>query len=325
MTGTEPLPMLATAGSMPTGAGWAFEVKWDGVRAIATISGSTVRVAGRNGRDITARYPELQGLAGALRGHRAVLDGEIIAYDERGHPSFERLQERMHVDDPQTVDMLRRRVPISYMVFDLLALDGADMAGRPYVDRRAALESLPLGADPRTVSWRVPPNEIGGGATIEAFTRAYAIEGIVAKRLDSRYEAGRHSSAWRKIKHTRRQEFVIGGWTPGERGRAGDIGALVLGVYEPVDGAAMQLRCCGRVGSGFTNDMLDRLRERLAPLARRASPFAAGRVPRQARFVEPELVVEVRFAQWTSACAVRAAVFLGLRDDKDARTVVREP
>ncbi|MCU1426138.1 MAG: ligD [Actinomycetia bacterium] len=315
--------MFAMPGTMPNGPGWAYEVKWDGVRAISTVSDGALRIVGRNGRDITARYPEIQGLVEALGVHEAVLDGEIIAYDDRGLPSFERLQARMHVDEPAAVDALTRSVPVAYMIFDVLAIDGEVLATFPYAQRRARLESLALDGP----AWHVPPNEVGDGSTIEAFTRLHAIEGIVAKRLDSRYEPGRHSPAWRKIKHTRRQEFVIGGWTPGERGRTGDIGALVLGVYEPDEldqSGASRLRCCGRVGSGFSQDTLVELRRVLAPLARVSSPFDAGSVPRRTNFVEPRLVAEVRFAQWTTAHIVRAAVFLGLRTDKDPRTVTRE-
>jgi bifunctional non-homologous end joining protein LigD len=312
--------MLATAGVMPSGDAWAFEVKWDGVRALAAVAGGRVDVVGRSGRDVTARYPELQGLANALHGRDAVLDGEIVACDEKGIPSFERLQERMHVDDRAMVAALAQRVPVVYMIFDLIALDGASLATLPYRERRARLEELALDGP----AWQVPPNTIGDGSTIAAFTLEHDIEGVVAKRLDSRYEPGRHSTSWRKIKNTRRQEFVIGGWTPGARGRAGDIGALVLGVYEHSDDGTTGLRCCGKVGSGLSERAREELRHALQPLARASSPFDAGEIPRYTNFVEPQLVAEVKFVQWTSGHVVRAAVFLGLRNDKPATNVIRE-
>jgi bifunctional non-homologous end joining protein LigD len=314
------LPMLATPGAAPRGDAWAFEVKWDGVRALAHAGPGGVRLVARSGRDITTRYPELQGLGAALEGREALLDGEIVACDEGGHPSFERLQERMHVDDPRVVATLAARVPVVYMVFDLLALDGESLLDLPYRERRARLVALGLDGP----GWQVPPNALGDSSAIAAFTLEHGMEGYVAKQLDSRYEPGRRSPAWRKIKHTRRQEFVVGGWTPGERGRAGDIGALVLGVYERDAAGAVQLRCCGKVGSGLSEDTRRALRGSLASLARDSSPFTAGDVPRHTRFVEPQLVVDVKFAQWTGAHVVRAAVFLGLRDDKAARDVVRE-
>jgi bifunctional non-homologous end joining protein LigD len=314
------LPMLATPGVMPRGDAWAFEVKWDGVRALAFVTNGAVRLGARSGRDITRRYPELQGLADALAGRDAVLDGEIVACDDAGLPSFERLQERMHVDDPSVVTLLVPRVPVVYMVFDLVALDGDSLVSAPYRERRERLGELPLDG----TNWHVPPNAIGDGSAMEAFTQERGIEGVVAKRLDSRYEPGRRSPAWRKVKHTHRQEFVIGGWTPGERGRLGDIGALVLGVYENDEGGTPRLRCCGKVGSGLGEDVRAQLRKALQPLARDSSPFAAGEVPRPTQFVEPQLVAEVKFAHWTSAHVVRAAVFLGVRTDKRATDVVRE-
>jgi bifunctional non-homologous end joining protein LigD len=279
-----------------------------------------VHITARSGNDITARYPELHGLGPALAGRDAVLDGEIVTFDDDGVPSFERLQERMHVGDPAHVALLVPRVPVVYMIFDLVALDGEVITNHPYRERRALLTGLPLDGP----SWQVPPNTIGDGAAMAAFTRERGIEGVVAKRLDSRYEPGRRSPNWRKIKHTRRQEFVIGGWTPGERGRSGDIGALVLGVYERGDDGIMRLRCCGKVGSGLSEDVRTHLRRALAPLARTTSPFELGLVPRASRFVEPELVAEVKFAHWTSAEVVRASVFLGLRTDKRATEVQRE-
>jgi bifunctional non-homologous end joining protein LigD len=317
------LPMLATSGEPPTGPGWVWELKWDGIRALVHLDDGQVRVRARSGRDVTERYPELAGLAVALAGRRAVLDGEIVASGDDGQPSFERLQRRMHVQDRVAIARLAHDVPVVYVAFDLLALDGQSLLARPWHERRAALESLRLEGP----SWRTSPCARGEGDDLRAFARAHGMEGVIAKREDSIYVPGRRTRAWIKVKHARRQEFVVGGWVEGARGRAGTIGALVLGVYEPLDAPAEHrvLRCTGKVGSGFSNDDLARFEPVLARLARADSPFGAGTVPRGAHFVEPLLVVEVRFTEWTASGTVRQPSFLGVRADREPRTVVREP
>jgi bifunctional non-homologous end joining protein LigD len=307
-------PMLATAGPMPRDEDrWAFEVKWDGVRALAYLDRGRLELESRNLLDITPRYPELSGLAAAVGpDRRAVLDGEVVAFDETGRPSFEQLQKRMHVEPG------RSAAPVAYVLFDVLWLDGAWLLQQPYTSRRAALEKLLAGRTSST--WQLSPSHAGTGtATFEA-TLAAGLEGVVAKRLDSTYEPGRRSRAWIKVKHLRRQELVIGGWVPGRGGRAGHIGALLLGYHE-----GGQLRSAGKVGTGFTADELERLAALLGPLTRPGSPFA-GPVPdeRIARFVEPVLVAEVAFREWTAAGLVRQASYRGLRDDKAATDVVRE-
>ena len=311
------MPMLATlVHEVPIGSDWAYEMKWDGVRALVLVKDGSVRVTSRSGRDITAGYPELRALGEALGDIDALLDGEIVALDDQGRPSFQLLQRRMHVRDEASLRVLQQEVPVAYMLFDVLWLDGNVVTELPYADRRRLLEALHL----RGPKWQTPPaSEEDGGAAL-ATSRELGLEGIVAKRRDSKYESGRRSAAWRKIKHELRQELVIGGWSPGKGWRSGRVGALLLGYYDQ-DGA---LRYAGKVGTGFTEAELDRLDALLAPLTRDDSPFTGPGVPRDSRFVEPRQVAEVRFAEWTDAGRIRQPTYLWLRDDKRAAEVVRE-
>jgi bifunctional non-homologous end joining protein LigD len=311
------LPMLARAGNLPRPErDWSFEVKWDGVRAIAYVQPGRLRLESRNLREITDSYPEVRGLVMDLGMHEAVLDGEIVAFDDAGRPSFERLQRRMHVTSPPAVRRLASGSPVVYAIFDLLYLDGRSLMGLPYRERRARLESLELEGS----AWRVPAAHPGEGTRLLEATRAQALEGIVAKRLDSSYEPGRRTGAWIKVKHTMRQELVIGGWIPGEGRRAERIGALLMGYYE--DGT---FRYAGRVGTGFTEATLDGLATRLKSLRRKASPFGTGpKLPREAVFVEPCLVAEIEFTEWTAEGVMRAPSFKGLREDKAPREVAVE-
>jgi bifunctional non-homologous end joining protein LigD len=333
--GREPMPshlepMLAGAGALPRAADasrWSFEVKWDGVRALAYLQPGRIRLESRNGNEITAAYPEVRGILEDLGMREAVLDGEIVAFDEGGRPSFERLQKRMHVTSDSAVRRLQKSTPVVFAIFDVLYLDGHALMGRPYDERRAALQQLGLGG----AAWRVPavyPGTDTPGAQLLAATAQQGLEGIVAKRRDSRYEPGRRTGAWIKIKHVARQEVVIGGWLPGEGRRSERIGALLMGVHE--DGStpsgAAPLRYAGRVGTGFTDRTLDELTERLRPLRTDQAPFdPRPKLPRNAVFVEPELVAEVEFREWTSEGVMRAPSFKGLRDDKPAAAVIREP
>ena len=311
------VPMLARLGELPAqDEGWAYEIKWDGVRAIAYSRPGELRLESRNLNDITDSYPELARLNRALSSHSAVLDGEIVAFDAQGRPSFAALQRRMHVASRAQAKRLARDTPVTLVLFDLLWLDGHSVMGLPYRDRRELLGELRLTGE----SWQTPEHVVGQGAALLEASREQGLEGIVAKRLDSSYQPGRRSPGWVKVKSVGRQEFVVGGWIPGKGKRRGTIGALALGVYE--DGA---LRYAGRVGSGFDDAELRRLATLLAPLERSSSPFTVGeRPPREAVFVEPRLVAEVRFAHWTEGGSLRAPVYQGLREDKDAAEVVRE-
>jgi bifunctional non-homologous end joining protein LigD len=316
------VPMMARPSSElpPNQKQWSFEVKWDGVRAIAYVQPGRLRLESRNLNEITSAYPEVRGLVGALGMHEAVLDGEVVAFDysDPAHPrpSFERLQRRMHVTSPSAVRRLASSTPVVYAIFDLLYLDGHSLMELPYRERRARLESLELSGP----AWRVPAAHPGQGTALLDATAKQGLEGVVAKRLDSRYEPGRRGGAWVKVKNTLRQELVIGGWIPGEGRRTARIGALLVGVHE--DG---KFRYAGRVGTGFTEKLLDELRRRLEPLRRDTSPFEiAPKLPREAVFVEPKLVAEVEFREWTTERVMRAPSFKGLRDDKPAVEVVTE-
>jgi bifunctional non-homologous end joining protein LigD len=317
-------PMLARAdsGFPPALPGdddqWGYEVKWDGIRALLWSDHGHVRIESRTQREITARYPELRALGRTLGAHELLLDGELVALDEQGRPSFERLAARMNLEGEGAIRRAARAQPIHYVAFDLLHLDGRSLCELPYERRRALLDELALEGP----CWRTPGYQRGGGRALLDATREQGLEGVVAKRLDSPYEPGRRSGAWRKLRHRRRQELVIGGWTEGEGARSGRVGALLLGVH---DHPGAPLRYAGRVGSGFAETTLDELRRRLAPLQRARSPFQAGAAPpRGARFVAPQLLAEVEFSDWTREGLIRQSVFKGLRDDKDAADVVVE-
>jgi len=314
-------PMLARAdaeGLPDDDERWGCEVKWDGVRALLWSDHGHVRIESRTQRDVTARYPELRALGRALGAHELLLDGELVALDAHGRPSFERLQTRMNAEGDRAIARAARAQPIVYMAFDLLHLDGRALLELPYERRRELLERLRLEGP----CWRTPRHHRGNLAALLEATREQGLEGIVAKRLDSPYEPGRRSGVWRKLRNRRRQELVIGGWTAGEGGRAGRVGALLLGVREAPGGP---LRYAGRVGSGFGDATLDELERRLAPLARARSPFRGGADPPSgARFVAPRLLADVEFSDWTREGVVRQSVFKGLREDKDPAEVLVE-
>ncbi len=312
--------MLATAGHLPPDdRGWAYEMKWDGVRVIAFVEQGTVQLWSRTGRDVTHSYPELQELAGAVGAARAVLDGEIVAFGGGEWPSFEALQQRINISSPAQIRLAAAQVPVSYLAFDLLCLDGRPLLDEPYAGRRALLDGLGLSGR----HCQTPPSFTDvTGAELVAVSKQHGLEGIVAKRLSSRYDPGKRSPAWRKIKNVYRQEAVVGGWKPGEGNREGLIGSLLIGVQ-----GAAGLDYAGHVGTGFTQEALAMLGRRLFPLRRDTSPFAAPVPPEHARaavWAEPRLVIEVAFAGWTSADVMRAAVYKGLRNDKDPAEVVRE-
>jgi bifunctional non-homologous end joining protein LigD len=300
-------PMLAKTGPLPRDDHrWAYEIKWDGVRAIGYVDGGRLRLASRNGRDVTSRYPELRELGRALAGHEAVLDGEVVAFDAEGRPSFQRLQGRMHLTSDHVVRRLAQSEPVAYVLFDLLWLDGHSLLALPYSERRERLLALGLSGP----TWQTPASHVGDGAAMLEASRARGLEGIIAKRLDSPYTAGRRPGTWVKVKNVRATEVVIGGWLEGEGRRSGRLGALVVGYYE--DGA---LRYAGRVGTGFDEAELNRLGGLLAPLARADSPFEGRQPPRETHFVEPELVATVNYGEWTQARTLRHPVYKGLRDD----------
>ncbi|UAJ78131.1 ATP-dependent DNA ligase [Leifsonia sp. ZF2019] len=315
-------PMLATLGSekdVDDEADWAFEMKWDGIRAIAVVRGGRLRLTTRNGNDVTATYPDLAGLARLADGHDLVLDGEIVTLTPRGRPDFGLLQSRMGLTRAAEVAAAAERAPAHYFVFDLLERDGHDLRRETYDDRRSALEEAvrPPGGDPV----QVPPAFAGDLAHAVSSSRELGLEGVMAKRRDSTYVSGRRTRSWIKIKHHLAQEVVIGGWTPGTGRRAGSLGALLLGIP---DGDT--LRYVGKVGTGFSDADLDRLTKLLSAHPRKTSPLAD--VPStdapSAHWVRPEHVGEVEFAEWTGTGRLRQPSWRGLRPDKSPDEVVRE-
>lgn len=313
-TGWEPLPdrvrpMLAVQGDLPPERSktWRYEFKWDGVRTIAYVEGGRVRLMSRAEHDRTTAYPEVRKLGEVLGSRQVVLDGEIIALDANGLPSFEALQPRMLVDDAARARRLSATVPVTYMVFDVLHLDGASTLSLPYVERRKLLDGLGLAGD----YWTVPPSHEGPGADVLAAAKAAGLEGVVAKLADSPYRPGQRSADWVKVKLQRTQSVVIGGFTAPKGSRAG-FGALLVGIPGP-DG----LLYAGKVGTGFSEFAITELISRLRPLHRRQTPFTSS-VPAAdaagATWVEPELVGEVRFSEWTRAGRLRQPAWLGILD-----------
>jgi bifunctional non-homologous end joining protein LigD len=314
------LPMKAVSGELPHDPeGWGFEVKWDGYRVIAFVEPSgqpRVKLQSSNGLDLTARWPELAVIADDVNAASVVLDGEVVVFEADGRTSFGRLA--------------RGEGTATFVAFDVLAVNGTDTTALPLSDRRRLLTQL-LETSPHVL---VSPLHDDGAALAEA-TRAAGMEGIVAKRLDSRYQPGRRSPSWRKIKHRRRQEFVVVGWQESDRGRSSTFASLILAVNERPAGASSTsasstgttLRYCGSVGTGFDETALVALRARLDALAVDRAPLVA--LPPKAavtrpHWVRPELVAEVEFAEWTDDGIVRHASYLGLRDDKSVHDVVRE-
>ncbi|MGD9735565.1 MAG: DNA ligase D [Solirubrobacterales bacterium] len=314
------VPMLAKLAPLPADdSGWAVEVKWDGVRAIAYCRPGRLELQTRNLNVVTDSYPEVRRLSRQLGARDAVLDGELVAFDEQGRPSFERLQQRIH----QTSDaVVRRRMkshPVTYVIFDLLYLEGRDLMDEPYTVRRELLEGLGLEGE----SWQTPSYSVGRAKELLAAAAERELEGIVLKRLDSRYVPGKRTGSWLKVKNLGRQEFVIGGWLPGEGRRKNTLGALLLGYHDPDGEGDGELRYAGKVGTGFSQRDLDELLARLKPLERRSNPFGR-RGPKNAHYVEPVLVAEVEYRELTGEGMIRHGSFKGLREDKPAAEVELE-
>lgn len=310
------VPMLARLAELPADdEGWAAEVKLDGVRAIAYCRPGRLELQTRNLNDVTRQYPEVRRLSRQLGAFDAVLDGELVAFDEQGRPSFERLQQRIHQTEESVVRRRMKSHPVTYVIFDLLYLDGHSLLDLPYVRRRELLEALELSGP----SWQTPGYSVGHTRELLGASAAQGLEGLVLKRLDSPYVPGKRNSSWLKVKNVGRQEFVIGGWQPGEGRRRDGIGSLLLGYFEEDDG--LELRYAGKVGTGFSDRDLSDLLERLRSLERQTRPFAGRSGPRKAHFVEPKLVAEIEFRELTADGMVRHGSFKGLRDDKPAESV----
>jgi bifunctional non-homologous end joining protein LigD len=300
-------PMLATHGSVAAlkASQWAFEGKWDGYRLLVEAKHGTVRLRSRTGRDVAKEYPQFASLADDLADHHVVLDGEAVALDKSGVPSFNEMQNR------------GRGTKVEFWAFDLLYLDGRSLLRAKYQDRRKLLETL---ASASTL--KVPELLPGDGAQALEYSGKHGWEGVVAKRRDSAYQPGRRSASWVKDKHWNTQEVVIGGWRAGEGGRSSGIGALLMGIPGPGG-----LCFAGRVGTGFTERELADLKKTLEPLHTAGSPFDASLPARDAKgvtFVRPVLVGEVRYSEWTPDNRLRQSSWRGLRPDKKPSEVVRE-
>ncbi|MHC9043748.1 non-homologous end-joining DNA ligase [Microbacterium saperdae] len=309
-------PALARSLSDPS---WV-EVKWDGIRAVGTWSNGRMLLHARSGIDITARYPELTADgAPFLPVSDAIVDGEIVAFDAQGRPSFSLLQNRMHLTRPREIEREVVRTPIVYVLFDLLRLDGHDLTDMPLRQRRTLLHDLAEGLDAPV---QIPPVFDDVDAALAA-SREFGLEGVVAKDPSSRYRPGQRSPSWLKLKHTLMQEAVIVGIRPGKGDRESTLGSLLLAVPDTAGGP---LRYVGRVGTGFTERTLRDLLARLEPLRVDTAPL--GGVPAldasDALWVRPELVGEVEFANWTPDGVLRHARWRGLRPDKTPGDVVRE-
>lgn len=301
--------MMATLADEPfDDPAWSFEPKWDGVRALVHIDGDP-RAISRNGNDITAAYPELGELAQSL-GPGSVVDGEIVAFAQ-GRPSFELLQSRMHLRDPARIRSLMARVPIVFMAFDLLVDEGEDIMSLPLSARRSRLEASIVESE----HVRLSPRVIGDGTALYDAAVEQRLEGIVAKRLDSRYEPGKRSRSWRKVKLVHEVDAIVVGWRPGSGGRSGSVGSIALGLYDDGD-----LRYIGSVGSGFDSRALGAMTELLAHYTIDDPPLDAAGIQAadEITWVRPELVAVVEYREVTSTTHLRAPVFKGMRPDKSA-------
>ncbi len=297
-------PMLATIGDHPfSNPSWLFEIKWDGVRALAWIDNGALTIRARSGAEITARYPELASLPAAIAARQALLDGEIAALDTQGRSDFGLLQERMHVRAP--ADNLIARVPVVFFAFDLLHCDGYDLRRSPLIERKQLLQRL-LHTTERI---RFSDHQVERGKEIFDLAKASGLEGIVAKRLDSPYVSER-STSWVKLKVTQTVDAVVAGWTAA-RTSAIPLGSLLLGLYE-----GKKLRFIGHVGTGFDGKKLEELSGKLKKIASTTCPFDAAPETNEKPFwVSPELVARVKFSEWTQEKALRHPVFIALRED----------
>jgi bifunctional non-homologous end joining protein LigD len=321
-------PMLAKSSSkLPEKIEeYGFEVKWDGIRALSYITNGNIQIISRNGFDISFRYPEIHPLGQKLKKQTVIVDGELTAFDEAGHPSFAMLQHRMNLEKPALIEKTAAIIPVTYIIFDLLQINEQLLINHSYQSRRFELAKLEL-ADR---AWSTPAYHTEHAADFLEASRKLGLEGIILKRLNSLYLPGKRSDDWLKVKNFHRQEFIIGGWTPGIGNRTGTIGSLLLGYYDVIPEAAsargmpQKLLYAGSCGTGFTAKTLKQLQELLQPLSIPNHPFSSDPKKATVSFVQPLVVAEIAFAEWTPAETLRHPSFLGLRADKDASYVIRE-
>ncbi len=306
-------PMTASLADQPPGGeNWLYEIKWDGVRGICFVDHGRMHIQSRTGNRCERQYPELTVLPNFVRAETAIIDAEIAVIDEQGRPSFALIQPRIAQSDPNSIAHLSRSTPVTLFAFDLLYWDGFDLRGAPLIERKRALKAILESTD------RIKYSEhfVARGAEMLEAARQAGLEGVMAKRVDSKYES-RRSNCWLKIKVLNQQEFVICGFTHGDRDY---FSSLVLGVYE-----GDELVHVGQVGTGFNDKSIRDIYDRLKPLITTRSPFRRKpKINRDVTWVRPELVCEVRFVEWTQDNQLRAPAFLGLRLDADPRQVRRE-
>lgn len=311
--------MLARLGQVREKDKYAYEIKWDGVRALAFIERGKMRLVSRNSIDMTRRYPELAGLPDELNVKSVVLDGEIVALDERGVPRFHLLQNRMHLSSEAESRRRAAAAPVTYVIFDILQLDGRSLMEQPYRERRKLLSKLRLEGP----HWSAPEPLKGEFEDLFESVKKMQLEGLIAKRLDSPYVPAYRGDAWIKIKVKQRQELILCGYEEGRGNRAGLPGAVLLGYYDRA--SREKLVFAGECGTGFDTKTLHKLKALLDARHIDNNPFQIN--PPRGRgmhFARPELVGEFEFTEWTQDGSLRHPVYAGLREDKSAHEVIRE-
>lgn len=314
--------MLSTPGTMPARqADYAFEPKWDGMRALLALEAGKLSILSRNNNEQAQRFPEYAGLAKAYPKGRLVLDGEIVILDKDGRPIFGELQLRFGLTDKAVIQQRARSSPTTFIAFDVLEANGKDLTRLPYHERRKRLEELEF----RGPNWVTTPMVEGDGDAMLAAMRERRFEGVMAKRLDSAYLPGQRSEKWLKLRNRPRQEFVVGGWSEGEGSRNGTVGSLFVGYYPERGGGDGKLRFIGRVGSGLRNADLEFLEEQIEKLAAKKDPFLS--VPKEYEpwhRLKPKLVIEAEFNGLAREGVLRQPSFKGFRHDKNPKDVVWE-
>jgi bifunctional non-homologous end joining protein LigD len=309
------LPMLAGGNGIPANpSAYQFEPTLDGQSIVVLTSPDGVVVTNRRGGEITSHYPELAGMAESLAPHSAVLDGEVVAFNEKGQTSFQRLQRRMHVIQPSA--RLLVDTPVAFVAFDILWLDGELLVDRPQTERRRVLDSLGI----KGRAWQTAPVLDATPEELLEACRAAGLEGFMAKKLDAPYSVGRRSTAWWKVKCGRRREFVVGGWSSGQGSRQESIGSLALGCYDTAEEGTQRLFYVGQAGSGLNEEMIRQLQKLFAQIAVPDPPFA-NKPPLKLHYVQPMLVVEVAYTEVTEAGTLRQPSIKGLRTDVIASEV----